>query len=382
MHSDEVLKGALPKGRKRTDRSLEAERAKADKSLLAGRKQTEKKTDEAVLVGRAGADEVRSKSRIDADESSDVDRAAPGGSRSGDRLDSDERLREERETADNALDAERRHVDSILDAERVQKGIDEGGRFEAERTKTDSDLTSERRQTDVEVDRAATALTTRDEFLAIVSHDLRNPLGAISMAAHMLAASPTYSTADKETRQYLEMIERNAGEALRLIGDLMDMERIAAGKIGLQIQKYDVIEIIQNSVQSFQHLASSKNIAIKVDPENIGFRVMCDRDRIAQVLSNLIGNAIKFSPNQGVVAVAAHRRERDVEICVSDNGPGIPEDMKMAIFSRFWQIGKQDRRGLGLGLYIAKMIVEAHGGRLWVESEVGNGSRFRFTLQE
>lgn len=131
------------------------------------------------------------------------------------------------------MHAERRQIDSIRETERWRKKAAERRLFEAERTETDRDLTSERNQTDVEVQRALTALTTRDEFLAIVSHDLRNPLGSISIAAELLRESPVYATADDEERQLLELIERNAAEALRLIGDLLDVERIATGKLGL-----------------------------------------------------------------------------------------------------------------------------------------------------
>jgi len=309
-----------------------------------------------------------------------LDKASPGGSRLGDRLDSDERLKKERDIADEALETERRHVDSVLEGERKQNGIEEYGLFEAERTKTDVDLTNERSQTDIEAQRAAVALTTRDEFLAIVSHDLRNPLGTISMATHMLVRSSLYSTADNETRQFIDIIDRKTSEALRLIGDLMDMERIAAGKLGLQIETHEINEIVQHSVKSFQHLASVKRITLLLSSENSGVIVAFDRDRIAQVLSNLIGNAIKFTPKGGSITLTVSQSEQGVQLAVADTGPGISEDMQKAIFRRFWQIGKNDRRGLGLGLYISKMIVEAHHGKVWVESKLGQGSVFYVTI--
>ncbi len=375
-----TTKGSLPKGRKQTDKSLGAERAKTDASLLSGRQQTESQADEAVTTSRADADETRSQNRQDTDFSSALDRAATGGSGSVDCLEADERLRKEREIADEALDAERRHVDSILAGEREQKRVDEHGFFAAERAKTDIDLTNERSETDVEVQRAVVALTTRDEFLAIVSHDLRNPLGSVAMAAQILKDGPSYSAADKETREYFDIIERSASEALRLIGDLMDMERISAGKLGLQIAPGDITEVIRHSVESFQHQARAKAIALTSSSDGRAIKIPCDRGRISQVLSNLLGNALKFTPSGGRVTLAVDQRDRAVQISIADTGPGISEDMHKTIFGRFWQIGKQDRRGLGLGLYISKMIVEAHHGNLWVESKPGHGSVFRFTL--
>lgn len=380
MSKSETSKQLLPKGRKQTDKSLVAERAKTDEAVSQGRNLTEHNTDEAVSTNRADADETRSQARLEADASSAANRAAPGGSRLGDRLESDELLRKERDIADDALATERRHVDSIIDVERKQKGIEEHGLFEAERSKTDVDLTNERSQTDIEVERATVELTTRDEFLAIVSHDLRNPLGSISMAAQILASSPLFLTANQEMREYLEIIERNAGEALRLIGDLMDMEQIASGKLGLHIEPNDIDDIIQHSVKSFQHLASGKRIALVYRSDNIGITVACDRDRISQVLSNIIGNAIKFTPSGGTVTLAFTRSEHGIQISIADTGPGIASDLHKTIFSRFWQIGKNDRRGLGLGLYISKMIVEAHFGKIWIDSKIGHGSVFCVTL--
>jgi signal transduction histidine kinase len=119
-------------------------------------------------------------------------------------------------------------------------------------------------------------------------------------------------------------------------------------------------------------------MTIHTVPESIGADL--DHDRILQVLSNLIGNSLKFTPNGGTIELSARKQETQVEISVTDNGPGIPEDAKEQIFERFSQLKRNDRRGLGLGLFISKWIVEAHGGHIWVTSEVGKGSTFSFTL--
>ena len=126
--------------------------------------------------------------------------------------------------------------------------------------------------------------------------------------------------------------------------------------------------------------ASAKSLTLLIDPKNAPGTVICDRDRIMQVLSNLIGNAVKFSPKNGVITARIFPAGNEVQISVSDTGPGIPEERLGSIFDRFSQLENRDRSGLGLGLYISKMIVEAHGGRLWVESKIEEGSTFCFTL--
>lgn len=393
----------VPKRRKRTDDSLSAERAKADESLSIERQKTEKNAERAVAKSRAEADEILALSRGASDNKSDEDRPGPsrdgsdaqtrpGIRRTGDvvagRADGEEVLRHERQIADQALETERRHVDAILDQERRQKKAAEEKVFQAERRETDRDLTQERRQTDAaaQVEKDAhvvtrAALTTRDEFLSIVSHDLRNPLGAVLMATDLLSGKLS-ARADPETREYVDMIGRNVSEALRLIGDLMDMDRIAQGKLGLQFASHKIGDIVLNSVKAFQPQAAAKNLSFKILPIDAAVTVSCDRDRVSQVLSNLLGNAVKFTPNGGTVTLAVERAvSGEVQVSISDTGPGIPKDKQQTIFERFWQIGKHDRRGLGLGLYISKMLVEALGGRLSVDSEVGRGSTFQFTLQ-
>lgn len=372
-------KGAsLPRGRKRTDKSLSAERAKADKSLSIESKRTEHQTDDFVIANRAEADAATTQIRND--ESLDQSRCG------------DDRLRQERRASDEAIAIERREMDAALEAERRQKRDAEEKLFALERQATDKDLTEERQQTDAEVQRVTQVLsderhahvatraelTTRDEFLAIVSHDLRNPLGAIAMAVDLVTCSPSIAAADGETRTHLEMIGRNAGEALRLIGDLLDMEQIAKGKLGLDVQCHDAADLMRHCVNSYEPNAATKNLSIHATFESAD--VLCDRDRVSQVLSNLVGNAIKFTPAGGTITLSMGTKDAEVLISVADTGPGIPKDMQRKIFERFWQIGKHDRQGLGLGLYISKMIVEGHGGRIWVDSEARHGSSFRFTL--
>ena len=169
---------------------------------------------------------------------------------------------------------------------------------------------------------------------------------------------------------------------LGLIQDLLDIERIALGKFILHYEKHDVGEIIKEVVRDFRRDAAAKEITLTAKPEPGCGKVVCDRSRVVQVLSNLIGNAIKFTPAKGQICVSCAQtgEKKDVQVSVSDTGAGIAPEKIETIFERFSQINSQDRRGIGLGLYIAKMMVEEHPGRIWVESKLGEGSTFHFTL--
>ena len=365
MSEDENGNATFPKGRNQTDKSLSAERAKTDESLSKGRIKSERQADDAVLLDRAKADEARKRARLDADQLSKSGRANPGVSRMEERRDSDRVLLQERQHSDDALNSARQLMDSVLERERSQKRAVALALFQAERKETDKDLKDERSQTDVEVQRAAAALTTRDEFLSIVSHDLRNPMGAISMATDLLMAKPFFAEADEETREYVNLIGRNANEALRLISDLMDMEGIAVGKLGLQIDRHDVCNIVQQTLGTFKPLASIKGVSLQLGGSCTEAFTLCDSDRVSQVLSNLVSNAIKFTSSGGVITLSVQILAREIQVSVVDTGLGIQESMHKTIFERFWQIGKHDRRGLGLGLYISKMIVETGPSENW-----------------
>jgi signal transduction histidine kinase len=182
----------------------------------------------------------------------------------------------------------------------------------------------------------------------------------------------------------MELIKRNAESALRLIGDFLDLERVVGGKLELEITS-NYIQLIMLEVKAtFAHLARAKKIEIELAIFDHPIFAKCDHDRIVQVLSNLVSNAIKFTPVGGVISVDANffasAKGNFVEISVSDTGPGIPDSEKKRIFDRYTQLANIDRRELGLGLYISKKLVEAHKGRLWVTSAVGSGSKFVISL--
>lgn len=388
MSTPESEDTSRPNGRERTDKSLRTERAKADQSLAQAKKRLERHADEIVSTSREEADDAKFRIRLESDNLREMDKADPGASKV------DECLLQERKIADDALDAERRRVDHALEHERIQKQALEDEFLREERKETDRDLTSERSWTDKESLRATNvlaeemkahlatqaSLTSRKELLAIVSHDLRNPLASISMAVDLLKSAMLNGTVQDIIEEYIDLIGRNANEARRLIDDLLDMERMAAGKVTLQVEPHDINEIIHYSFKTIRHQAPDKEITLRGNCSEVKAIVLCDRGRISQVLSNLTSNALKFTPSGGKVGLSVDCKKEEVQISVSDTGPGIPNDMHEKIFERFWQIGKKDRNGLGLGLYISKMIVEAHRGRIWVDSRLGEGSTFHFTL--
>jgi signal transduction histidine kinase len=197
------------------------------------------------------------------------------------------------------------------------------------------------------------------------------------MAAQNLLEEP------KDAKELALSINRSVGEMLRLIQDLLDIERIAVGKLTLHYEEHDLSEIIKEAVEKFTGDAAAKEITLNAKPEDVCGYVVCDRSRVMQVLSNLIGNAIKFTAAKGQICVSCARtgtEGKEVQVSVSDTGEGIAPGKIKTIFERFSQINSQDRRGIGLGLYIAKMMVEEHPGRIWVESKLGEGSTFHFTL--
>ncbi len=383
----------LKEERKQTDDSLVAERDKTNKSLSKSRKSTEDRIDESVSEGRLEADQAMENARSMAD-SKNASRQVATGQVEDEKRNGQERVSRERERSDNAVELERTLMDAALEKEREVKSALASRLLEQERKLTDKNLFCERTLTDSEVLRNASelsdeksehsktkiALTTRNEFLAIVSHDLRNPIGAAASCAEMLLEDSAFSTVDPEVKHWIEFIKRNVDVSLRMIADLLDMERIALGKLELNVEKHGLDKIIRQSVESFALTASGKNILLRAIPISGSDEVQCDHDRILQVLSNLISNAIKFTDEGGSITVSASVTAAKVQVEINDTGSGIPADKLDKVFHRFAQLGSSDRRGLGLGLYISKMLIDAHGGEIWAESKKNEGSTLSFTI--
>jgi signal transduction histidine kinase len=226
-------------------------------------------------------------------------------------------------------------------------------------------------------ERERRAVQTRDEVLAVVAHDLRNPLGAIGMFAHLL--EETLPPDDAEC-DHARSIRALTEQASRLIQDLLDVSRMEAGRFHLELHPVPVRGLLSQAVDMLAGAAAGKGVALERVVEDALPPVPADLHRVTQVLSNLLANAIRFTPAGGRIVVRAAPGEQEVVFSVSDTGPGIAPEHLPFVFDRFWQARKSERAGAGLGLAIARGIVEAHRGRMWVESEPGRGSTFWFTL--
>jgi signal transduction histidine kinase len=227
---------------------------------------------------------------------------------------------------------------------------------------------------------AQDATRARDDLVAIVSHDLRNPIHTINMAAaFLLEVAPPVDRRETSRRQ-LEVIQRQANHANRLISDLLDVARIQAGGLAVEPIPVEVRSLVQEALDSATPLATGNQLTLSRDVGEDVSTVSSDRDRVLQVFANLIGNAIKFTPKGGEITIRAESAGAEVRFAVCDTGPGIPPEHLPHVFDRYWQAKSTAKLGTGLGLSIAKGIVEAHGGRIWVESEPGRGASFIFTL--
>lgn len=222
------------------------------------------------------------------------------------------------------------------------------------------------------------AVRARDEVLAIVSHDLRNPLNAITLAASLLQTGEALAG---ENREQLDTIDLSAKRMSRLIEDLLDVARLEVGKqLPIGAESVDVEPLLRETYELFKAQAANSSITLQHHVADNLPPVYADRHRVLQVLSNLIGNAMKFTPPGGVITFRADPKDGHVLFTVSDSGPGIPKENLKDIFNPYWQGKRTERLGAGLGLAITRGIVESHGGKIWVESEPGQGTRFYFTL--
>jgi signal transduction histidine kinase/DNA-binding NarL/FixJ family response regulator len=224
-------------------------------------------------------------------------------------------------------------------------------------------------------DAKARAVRARDDIMAVVSHDLRTPLNNVRLGASLLRDS-----SDESTRSVIVRVERNVALMARLVDDLVDMVRIESGGVELRRQHEPVGELLQAARDLILTQALAAEQQVDVAPLTKALYVRADRERVLQVLANLLGNAVKFSPAKASITLAAAEQAGAVCFEVRDSGRGIGKDEGDKVFARFWRSDPKRRRGLGLGLYIAKGLVQAHGGALWYESEEGQGTRFFFTL--
>jgi PAS domain S-box-containing protein len=222
------------------------------------------------------------------------------------------------------------------------------------------------------------AVQMRDEVLGVVAHDLRNPLGSILLQAALLRRQGVEP--ERRSRKPGHVIERAALRMNRLIQDLLDVTSMDAGHLSIERSVVPVAQLLRDLQEGQSPLVASRFLSLQFEPVPAELVVCADRERLLQVLENLIGNAAKFTPSGGRIAVGARERQHDVLFWVTDTGAGIAAADVPYLFDRFWQGQKAERRGAGLGLAIVKGLVESHGGRIWVESKLGSGSTFYFTI--
>lgn len=347
-----------------TDEGLRQERKKTDTEYAHRQSAIEQQADTSIHESREKVDDALRTARGHADTKlaqGDVPAQAL------------ESVTRERAHEDEALQGERATADSHRRDERAESSLALAALLHLEREVTDTRLLLERT-------RADEAVATRDEFLGMVSHDLRTLLGGIALQAALLKREPAEDEAGRRAVRAAEKIQRFTARMNRLIGDLVDVTSIEAGRIRVAPALQDATALVRDSVEAFQPLASAQGLSLDVEVRGNTLMAKFDHERVLQVLANLLSNAIKFTPPGGRVLLRVEPVGPEVRFSVVDTGPGIPSHQLEAVFERFWQARSEDRRGLGLGLYISRGIVEAHGGRIWAESEPGKGSTFSFTL--
>jgi signal transduction histidine kinase len=346
-----------PPERDQTDESLRKERRNTDQVIAERRSNVEQNADVLVERARENADAVLETAREKADA-----KVIAGPAVVKARALEDEVLEDERAIADESLRKERAEAAKML-----------AKLLPLEREKTDRFLLTERARSDDK-------LANRDDFMGMVSHDLRNLLSGIVMNASELSELATKSAEGTRTVAGMQRIQRYAARMNRLIGDLVDVVSIDAGKLCVQPTRCDAAVLVAEAVDAFAQLAAEKKITLHSQLGSGPLMATFDHARMLQVLANFITNALKFTPRGGTILVHGESSAKELLLTVTDSGAGIAPGMLDTVFERFWQVNKNDQRGLGLGLYISRCIVRAHDGAIWATSTPGKGSVFHVTL--
>ena len=343
--------------REQTDESLRVERELADLAVADELSDVDQIADAVIDQARTRADEVLAASRAKTDR------------QTGRVAQSSEIVAKQRSVEDQAVREERAEADEILRIERAEHV----SILSTEREETDKDLFDERARSD-------DALATRDVFLGVVSHDLRNMLAGIVGFASLIARDVSREDRAERIPMHTKRIQRSATHMNRLLGDLVDIASMDAGALAVAREVGDPTSVVSEAVDAFQAEASARGVSLVTEIVPPPSLAAYDPARILQVITNLLSNAIKFTPADGKVVVRMERLGDEVCVAVTDTGPGIPADQLEAVFGRYQQVTQNDRRGVGLGLYISKGIVQGHGGRIWAASRIGEGSTVSFTL--
>lgn len=348
--------------RVQTDDSLRNERKNADDAVSENRAAGEV-ADHVVKRARGRADEVVNRARDKADRS----RATGAGSGARALIDA------ERRQADALLERQRADDDERLRREREQQAEILEKVLLRERANTDRYLLTERTRSD-------DAIANRDDFLGMVSHDLGNLLHNINLTAVYLSAKASNSEEGARTIAAMDRVQRDVDRMSAIIRDLVDIVSIDAGKLAIQPERGDARALLDEAADAYAVAASTKKISLSVERVDAPLSCCFDHRRMSQVLANCVSNAVKFTPSGGRIVLRGACVGDDVQLSIEDTGPGIPPGMLENVFERFWQVGKNDQRGLGLGLYIAKCIVTGHHGRIWFENATAGGATLHCTI--
>jgi PAS domain S-box-containing protein len=227
---------------------------------------------------------------------------------------------------------------------------------------------------------AEEATRARDDVLAVVSHDLQNLLNAIGLTVTVLLRTPTRTEAELRMRQCGEVVERSLGTMKRLLRDILEAQRIESAQFQVAVAPEDLVRLVRESVELMEPLAAEKKIRLVIRLDCEAAQALCERERVQQVLHNLVGNAIHYTPDGRDVVIRVWKEGGQMCVAVADGGPGIPVEQLPYVFDRYWRGRGASRHGIGLGLFIVHRLIAAHGGRSWVESTPGVGATFVFTL--
>ena len=221
-------------------------------------------------------------------------------------------------------------------------------------------------------------LEMKQQIMAMVSHDLRSPLTALQFTLELLK-DRSYGELTEQGAERVKASSQSVDRLIRMINDLLDLEKLEAGKMDIQLKDVPMQVIVQRSIEAVEALAKARNITIAFPDTEL--EVLGDGDRLIQVIVNFLSNALKFSPDNSTVEVVCNHIENMVELRVNDNGPGIPEQHRQQVFERYRQLeGKMKTKGTGLGLAISKLIIEMHGGTIGVDAAPTGGASFWFRI--
>jgi len=297
-------------------------------------------------------------------------------------------------------EAQGKHFLEVLNREEIfehiEKALDEGQAFEQEKEVVTLNVNGQEKKFRLmvkpvfgqdEVELVVTLLDDitrlkevdemKSEFVHTVSHEFRSPLTSIRMALDLLLEDKNL---DEEQQELLEAAEEDSQRLMALVEDLLDLSKLESGRLELDFQATQVNELIESAARTLRSQAEEKDIDLNVEPAQDVAEIWADSHKTTWVLTNLIGNAIRYTDSGGEVTVESRSGKNQVYVSVSDTGSGIPPEYQDKIFEKFVRVGDDDSIGSGLGLAICKEIVEAHNGQIWVESEVGEGSTFTFTI--